>query len=80
MAFVSTIFCYRAVGGIIESKKMWQTMATCKINGLWGNDKFHGNVIPKRNFKVVVIVAHVVDVLGESTLWWSKNVVTNITF
>lgn len=60
----------------MNPKNMWQTMAIGKCNGLWGSDKFHGNVIPKFLFKVVVVVAHVVDVLGESTLWWSNNVVT----
>jgi hypothetical protein len=37
-------------------------MATGKINGLWGIDKFHGDVIPNFSLKVDVAIVHVADV------------------
>jgi hypothetical protein len=37
-------------------------VAIRKINGLWGIDKFYGNVIPNFSLKIDVSIVHVVDV------------------
>jgi len=52
--------CYRVVCGIAKPKK--HTIDSGKINGLWGIDKFHGDVIPEFSLKVDVVIVHVVDV------------------
>jgi hypothetical protein len=47
---------------LLSPKNTRQKVVIRKINGLWGIDKFHGNVIPNFWLKVDVVVVHIGDI------------------
>jgi hypothetical protein len=47
---------------LLNPKNPKQKVASSKISGLWGVEKFHGHFIPKFCVKVNVMVVHVDDV------------------
>jgi hypothetical protein len=47
---------------VLNRKNPWQKVASNKISGHWGVDKFHGSNILEFGFNVDVGVVHVVDI------------------
>jgi hypothetical protein len=46
----------------MNPKNAWQKVASSKISGQWGLEKFHGTIIPKILFKVDVITTHMLEI------------------
>jgi hypothetical protein len=47
---------------LLNPKNIRQKVVIGKISGIWGIDKFHGNVIPNFWLKVDAIVTHIGDI------------------